>query len=453
MTLIAELATVVEEAVSRPLPPAAVEAAKSRLLHALGVGLASRDLPAVRVAWDAVSDTTGGCVAVGRPTRVPDRGAAFYNGVAGHSSLLEDCGPGGLREGSHPGTYVIPAALAAAESGRAGGRRLLLGIVAGYEAVSRLGAAAPEEIVARRFRPIAVMGPFGAAAAAATIHELPHDLLTASLAVAANMSGGVSQGFVDGTMEPFLHAGLAASNGLFAVRLARAGATVSPATLEGPFGLFETFGGAQGRPGALAEARAELAVCTIGTKRFASCVQNQATMELLLEQAPVVEDAEAVDRIVLRRPARGTDGLNSPGVDSAPPYHSMLQRQMSARFTTAAALLRRPVETPAYFAEAGADEPASRLAALVELEPTGNGEIGLDLHLRGGELITLRSAESQVLFPTAYELRSRFLARAEPVLGEAAAAAVAAIVDDLENVDDLMQLTDLLIPTSERTLR
>ena len=158
MTLIAELATVVEEAVSRPLPPAAVEAAKSRLLHALGVGLASRDLPAVRVAWDAVSDTTGGCVAVGRPTRVPDRGAAFYNGVAGHSSLLEDCGPGGLREGSHPGTYVIPAALAAAESGRAGGRRLLLGIVAGYEAVSRLGAAAPEEIVARRFRPIAVMG-------------------------------------------------------------------------------------------------------------------------------------------------------------------------------------------------------------------------------------------------------------------------------------------------------
>jgi 2-methylcitrate dehydratase PrpD len=449
VTLIDELAIVVEDAVARPLPLIAVEAAKSRLLHALGVALAGRDLPAVRVAWDAVNDSAGDCVAVARPRRVSDRAAAFHNGVAGHSSLLEDCGPGGLLGGSHPSTYVIPAALAAAESGRVGGRLLILGIVAGYEAVSRLGAAAPDEIVARRFRPIAVMGPFGAAAAAATVHELPRDRLTASLAIAANMSGGISQGFVDGTMEPFLHAGLAASNGLFAARLARAGVTVSPATLEGPFGLFETLGGAQGRPGALTEPRGELAVCTIGTKRFASCVQNQATMEMLLEQAPVVEDAGAVERIVLRRPARGTDGLSSPGVDSAPPYGSMLQRQMSARFTTAAALLRRPVETPSYFADAGGDEPASRLATLVELELTSNGGITLDLYLRGGELITLRSERSRVLFPTASEIRSRFLARAEPLLGETVAAALAEMVDDLEHLADVTELTDLLIQPSK----
>ena len=329
-----------------------------------------------------------------------------------HSSLQEDCGPGGLRDGSHPGTYVIPAALAAAET--AGRRsRLLLGIVAGYEAVGQIGAIAPAEIVKRRFRPVAVMGPFGAAAAAATVYGFSDDELTASLAVAANMSGGDSQGIFEGTMEPYVHAGLAARNGLFAVRLAQAGATVSPSTLEGPFGLFETFGGVQGRPAALAESRAQLAVCTIGTKRFASCVQNQATMEMLLEQAPLVEDAGAVDRIVLRRPSRGTDGLNSPGVDSPPPYGSMLQRQMSARFTTAAALLRRPVETPSYFADAGGDESVSRLAARVELEPTGNGEITLDLYLRGGELVSLRSERSRVLFPTASEIRSRFLARAD----------------------------------------
>jgi hypothetical protein len=131
----------------------------------------------------------------------------------------------------------------------------------------------------------------------------------------------------------------------------------------------------------------------------------------------------------------------------------MLQRQMSARFTTAAALLRRPVETPSYFADAGGDEPASRLATLVELEPTSNGDITLDLYLRGGELVTLRSERSRVLFPTASEIRSRFLARAEPLLGETVAAALAELVDDLEHVADVNELTDLLIQPPERSLR
>jgi 2-methylcitrate dehydratase PrpD len=431
------------------LPPAALEAAKSRLLHALGVALAGRDLPTVRLAWDTAGLEAGECVAIGRPRRVPDRVAAFHNGVAGHGSLLEDCGPGGLAEGSHPGTYVIPAALAAAESRRAGGLRLLTGVVAGYEAVSRLGAAAPDEIVSRRFRPLGVMGPFGAAAAAATVHELPVDRLAASLAVAASMSSGITQGFVEGTMEPFLQAGLAASNGLFAVQLARGGVAVAPQTLEGPFGFFQTFGGTGGRPEALTETRAELAVCRLGTKRFASCVQNQATIEMILDQAPELVGPEAVERIVLRRPARGTDGLSSPGVDSAPPYGSMLQRQMSARFTTAAALLRRSVEQPSYFMDAGGDEPVARLAELVELEPADDGEITLDLRLRGGDAVTLRSSASHVLFPSASEIRSRFVARAEPFLGVDRAETVAATVDHLEHVDDVTRLTDLLIATAK----
>jgi 2-methylcitrate dehydratase PrpD len=446
VTLLADLAAAVDDAVSAPLPPAALEAAKSRLLHAIGVALAGRDLPAVRLAWEIAEPEAGECVAIGRPHRVAGRAAAFHNGVAGHGSLLEDCGPGGLAEGSHPGTYVIPAALASAESRRAGGLRLLTGVVAGYEAVSRLGGAAPDEIVTRRFRPLGVMGPFGAAAAAATIDELPVDRLAASLAVAASMSSGITQGFVEGTMEPFLQAGLAASNGLLAVQLARAGVEVAPETLEGPFGFFQTFGGAAGRPDALTESRAELAVCRLGTKRFASCVQNQATIELILDQAPELDGSHVVERIVLRRPARGTDGLSSPGVDSAPPYGSMLQRQMSARFTTAAALLRRPVEQPSYFAEASGDEPVARLAELIELEPSDDGEITLDIRLRGGEAVTLRSSASRVLFPSVSEIRARFVARAEPLLGDGAEA-VAATVDQLEQVDDITQLTDLLIAT------
>jgi 2-methylcitrate dehydratase PrpD len=335
----------------------------------------------------------------------------------------------------------VPAALAAAEVAAATGEQLLRGIVAGYEAVSRLGAAGPPEIVARRFRPIAVMGPFGAAAAAGTVAGITLAHLEASLAVAANMSGGISQGFIDGTMEPFFHAGFAASNGLFAVQLARAGAIVSPRTLEGPFGLFATLGGAEGDLAALTAPREQLAVCGIGTKRFASCVQNQATLELILAQVEPL-DADAVERVVLRRPARGTDGLNSPAVDSPPPYDSMLQRQMSARYTAAAGLLGRPVEQPSSFADR--DDDAARLAERIELDPAGDSGIALEVSLHDGRRIDFRGEGSRVLFPDNAEIRSRFLARAEPVLGAAAAADVAAFVDELERVDRLADLTNLL---------
>jgi hypothetical protein len=60
----------------------------------------------------------------------------------------------------------------------------------------------------------------------------------------------------------------------------------------------------------------------------------------------------------------------------------------------------------------------------------------------------VRSQHSRVLFPEAAEIRARFLARTEPVIG-GAAADVAALVDGLEQLNDLKALTDLLIPQAE----
>lgn len=426
------------------LPSAALTAAKSRLFHAWGVALASSGLDPAEMAWRAMSDRPGDSVVLGRPTGLQPDEAAFVNAVTSHSSLQEDCGPGGLTEGSHPSTYVLPAALAATESVGGSGRDLLAGVVAGYEAVSRIGEAAPVEIVRRRFRPVAVMGPFGAAAAAAIVHGADADTVATAIDLAANMSGGSTQGIFDGTMEPYLHAGFAARNGLFAARVAAAGPVTSPSSLEGAFGFFRAYGGTDGDADVLLGERDRLGVERPGTKPFAACLQNQGTVALVLDGFPGGVDAEQVRRLVIVRPERGTNGLDSPGVSREAPFHNMLEAQMSARFTAAAALLGRDVRDPRFFRGGFADPDVEAVARRTDLVDAPDGTVSVRVELERGETRVLDGDVTGVLFPPAEDIRSRFLDRARPVLGDAAAEKVASLLDDAENVADIGELSALM---------
>ncbi len=421
-------------------------AARLRLLHALRVSIASRGLPAVDVAYRAFDSTTPGCLALGRDGDLAAPDAAFVNGVAGHSSLQEDCGPGGLRDGSHPGTYVIPAALAAAEAANVPGSALLRGLVAGYEAVGRLGASAPDEIVRRRFRPVGVMGPLGAAAAAVAVRGGSGDVMTAALAIGANMSSGFTQGILQGTMEPYFHAGAAARNGLLAARLAEAGAATADEAFEGPYGFFATYGGTDGEIEAIVADDAEPAITRVGTKRFAACLQNQETVALLVDTAPLGLNPDRVRRIVIRRPRLGTNGLNSPGVSGAPPFPNMLTAQMSARFTAAAALLGGRAEDPAYFREHHDDPAVVALAERTELEPTSGGPVSVVIEMVDGARHVLDTDVSDVLHPSASRIRTQFVEHVGAYLGDRRATEVVEMIDALDDLPDVATLTRALRP-------
>jgi 2-methylcitrate dehydratase PrpD len=92
------------------LPAAVVEMAKSRMLDALSVSFNGKNLPHCQVALRSISGSKGACTIFGEPTKAAAADAAFVNAVIGHSTLHEDFGGGG-----HPGTYIIPAALAGGE--------------------------------------------------------------------------------------------------------------------------------------------------------------------------------------------------------------------------------------------------------------------------------------------------------------------------------------------------
>lgn len=428
--------------------PQTIAAAARLVQHAFGVCAVGSTLPVARLARAAVGSAPGPCLMFGSAALHSAQDAAFANAVAGHASLLEDSGPGGLAAGSHPGTYVFPAALAAAQECGATGAALLQAVCAAYECVDRLGAIVPAEMAQRGFRAVPLLGGFGAAAAAGVLWRLDAGQLAAAFGIAANLAGGLNQGFVDGTMEPYLHPAFAARNGLLAARLAQAGVTASAAALEGERGFLATFAGHVPPSLALAGGDGTPAVCRVGTKDYATCLYNQGTLALVRHAFPRGFAAAQLERVQLARPQRGVHGLFAPGVAAAPPFATALQRQMSARFTTAAALLGRPVDSAHWYEQAAADAEVAALAARIELVAHEAAGIRIELVLHDGSEQHAEAGPASVLGFSSAHTAAAFQDRVLPLLGPRTQEA-AALLAGLPRLDALEPLAALFrIPVS-----
>lgn len=138
----------------------------------------------------------------------------------------------------HPGPVVAPAALSVAVDCGATGGAFLDAIVRGYEATIRIGrAVGPDHY--RYWHNTATCGPFGAAAAAASLFALDVETTVWALGLA----GTQASGFWQTRHEPAsfakqLHTARAADAGVFSARLARADFVGLKTVLEGPQGFF-----------------------------------------------------------------------------------------------------------------------------------------------------------------------------------------------------------------------
>lgn len=447
-----------------PLADSAIEAARRLVQHAFGVAAVSSSLPVAAIAREAAGSAPGPCLMFGSAASHSAQDAAFANGATGHASLLEDSGPGGMACGSHPATYVFPSALAAAQECDASGMDLLRAVCAAYESVDRLAMLMPGEVTQRGFRAVSMLGPFGAVAAAGVLYGLSQPQLATAYGIAANLAGGVNQGFVDGTMEPYLHPAFSARNSLMAVRLSRAGCIASPRGLEGERGLFTAFGGrlsrmaelgflddAPSRPVDTNEPAASdpndigeraLAVCRVGAKKFATCLYNQGTLALIVRRFPRGFVARDLAHVKLSRPASGMHGLTAPGVAEMPAQGNALQLQMSARFTAAAALLGRPIESAAWFEGAMHDAEVCALARAMELVTHVSPGIRIEVtRLDGHVEIAEAGAETALVF-SSERIAVMFKQRVHSVLGGHTAEA-ADLLTELPRLTSLQRLTAL----------
>ena len=416
-----------------------VEIAKSRLLDALSVSYNGKDLPHCQVALQSIRGSKGACTILGERAKAATADAAFVNAVMGHSTLHEDFGGGG-----HPGTYIVPVALAVGEERGVSGKDCLTAVVTGYEIAARMTQAVPAEMMERGFRAVPAIGVFGAAATAGKLMGLNADKMAVALDLAAHMACGVYQSFWEGTMEGYFHAGFSARNGITAACLAEAGAHTSSRTLNGPHGFFKTFGGGQGNLEALLDgARKGFGILQVYCKPFPACALNQETMLLARSLGRKGISAGDVKKLIIRRPREGLNSFDAPGVQSDPPYTNMLQAQMAAKFTVAASLLGKPVEDMEYYRSSYDDAEVAEVARRTELVAEAREGGAIEVYLKGGQQVALSRDVTDQLKPNLDTAEEKFQNLASAALGSRTQQ-VLEILTNLDRVHNIRDLTVLL---------
>ncbi len=236
--------------VAAEVPAAQQGKATLRVLDTLGLVVAALDTPQAEAVCDFACEQGGepqsrqvlASLVGGR--RVPATLAALVHGTLAHAFDYDDTFADSV---VHPGSVVVPTALAAGEAHGATGAAVLDAVVVGYEVAARLGAVAGRGLHGRGFHASGIIGPLAAAAVASRLMGLTADQTAQALGLAGSMSGGLLAFVDDGSWSKWLHLGWAAQGGITAAGLAGRGFRGPVSVLESDHGLYAAhLGSAEG---------------------------------------------------------------------------------------------------------------------------------------------------------------------------------------------------------------
>ena len=289
--------------------------------------------------------------------------AAMVNGIAAHAFELDDYHNAKL----HPGTVVVPAAIAMAEKLNSSGAELVTAIAAGYEVMIRSSLALnPSAARLRGFHLTGICGPFGAAAACASLMKLNTEQCAWALGLAGTQGAGLWAFNADGTMSKRLHAGKAAHAGVLAAELAQLGFTGPTQIYEyADGGVLKAFSDDSDPAPLTRDLGSVYHLDKTSIKTYSCCGSTHSYIDAAL----ALRGKHGAPWNV-RTPIRvGTSKVVDVqcGFDYAP--SSALNAQMSLRYVIAAALVDGQV-LPAQFSEAKmADATLIALANGMQLVP------------------------------------------------------------------------------------
>lgn len=222
------------------LDPTVVEAVTTALVDTLACCYAGGSTEAGEAVWRYARAFAGGsgCTVIGDGSRVPMEFAALANGTTAHALDADD---GHRGASAHPGSAVIPAALAVGEATESTGQDLVAAIAAGYEAMLTTAVAVQPSHRRRHFHATATCGCFGAAAAASRLLDLDAERTAHALGLAGTQAGGLFEFLPTGSMVKRFHPGRAGLAGVLAARLAAAGFDGPDTIIEGSEGFVAAF--------------------------------------------------------------------------------------------------------------------------------------------------------------------------------------------------------------------
>lgn len=346
------------------LPRDVVASVRLRILDVLGIALAasrSDIAPSLLGALEAW-ESGGRCTVVGTSRTAPPPLAALANGSLAHALDFDDTHAGSI---THASAVVLPAALAVGEAAGLDGRDVIVAAVAGYEAITRLGMAAPGVFHERGWHATAACGALAAALAAGVADRLDAARLTAALGIAGSFASGLLEFLADGSWVKRVHAGWAAHGGVVAAALARGGFTGPPSVLDGRFGFYRAFVGREPDPAPFTTLGRQWETLRVGFKPYPCCHYNHAYLDCALSLRSthgLAPDAvAAVECLVPEGEVPVVCEPRAAKVRPRTPYDA----QFSLPFAVAAALVHGRVGLETYEAARLGDATVLDLAARV----------------------------------------------------------------------------------------
>ena len=352
---------------SAAIPEAALEVARLGFTDCAGVMLAGRreDAVARLVAHVRSQGAHARSRLVTGGPRVGMVQAALVNATAAHALDYDD-----FAFSNHPSAVLVPVVLAVADAHGADGACMAAAYLVGYEVWADLMLREKDLFYERGWHPTSVLGPIGAAAAAAVVMQLDEEHARHALALAASDSGGVFENF--GTMAKPYHGGRAAAAGLNAASLAAAGLCASATALEGRHGLMRALS-PQGQvdletPPDLGQTWRS-ARMRLNIKKYPTVGASQRGIDavLALKQRERI-DPWRVQKIVARISERHAAVM---------PYHlpqDTLQAKFSLEFAIACALVHNAVGFAQLTDAVVRSDVVQRLMAKVTIETTAEFE-------------------------------------------------------------------------------
>jgi 2-methylcitrate dehydratase PrpD len=404
----------------------------------------------------AQSAPPGPATVIGHGIRTTPTIAAFVNGTLAEFLDFQDSNMDIL---THNGAPIIPAVLATAETLASSWRDVATAIVAGYEVHTRLLWALQPGHWYRGFQGLGTFGTCGAATGVAKLFHadtgLAHRALTtAGVIMPVSSSDNVFRAY---TMKACIP-GQAASSGITAVELARAGFEGVPLEGDPPrrHAPLHTLAG-EGGP------KLDLVIAGLGEKWHTRrvCYKPYPAGHLII--GPV----ELILGILADRPLKfeEVDGIDIVTYDHAifrcgkysTPDSTFIDAHFSIPFCVAVALMDGALTPRQLWKERIRDPRIHELASRVTLTEDpgmsraypGKWPVELTVRLRNGERITRRVDEvkwSPERLPSWEEIAAKFRMNADPVLGERRAAQVIDLLAAIEPDAKLSALLSLLSP-------
>ncbi|MBV8681485.1 MAG: MmgE/PrpD family protein [Caulobacteraceae bacterium] len=423
------------------IPPEALTVARQCLMDWIGVCLAAREEPLVRILLDVFPDNpSDGADILGHARRARLEEAVLINGAMGHALDFDDV----IMPMGHPTVPVAPVVFALGQARRASGADVLVAFIAGVEAECRVARLMGPSHYAKGWHSTATCGTFGATVAACRLMGVEGEALTHALGLAGTQAAGLKSVF--GTMSKPLHPGRAAQSGLLAARLAAKGFTSDVDILASPQGFAATQSTATNPEGGLAP-RETPWVADALFKYHAACYLTHDSIEAAAQlRAEDEVRPDQVEHVRVRVPPGhlGVCNILEPATG--------LECKFSLRMTTALAIAGEDTFQESLFSDATAQR--ADLLALrdrVEVDPsmTGHG-CEVTVTLRDGRTVSRIGDVSQPLRDLQLQqerLERKFRSVTASVLSSAAADEVIARCRSLEAEPDLTALFGVLRPS------